>query len=400
MPARARLSKDGYEGVKPYGVLQPSMRRSGISIKVFSSSELEVTMRTWPLWFFCLYTLGLVLVFGSLQIGYGQTQTPMVTEANADESTAVVAIINGKRVITRKEIDDVIGSQIYTLQERLYNLRQTVLENLLTKILLEEEAKARSISVEQLKQQLMPEKVDIRQSKIDEVYAQNAGSLGNMSEDEAKQRIKVELESHEKIERYKAALAELRGKARIERFLVEPVPPIVNVSDSGPSKGPKGAPATIVEFSDFQCPYCKQSTNILKQVQQSYGENVRLVFKHTPLPIHPDAFKASPAAVCAGEQAKFWEYHDRLFSSDDLSTDALGKYAAELGLKMNEFNACLNSEASRAAVLKDMQEARQADVQGTPTFVINGRVQKGARGLEDFKKVIDEELKKRLKAKG
>jgi len=241
--------------------------------------------------------------------------------------------------------------------------------------------------------------VEIKQSRIDQVYAESAGGLGDMSEEEAKQRIRIELEGNEKVEAYKKALAELRRKASVEVLLVEPSPPVVRISDSGPSKGGRDAPVLIVEFSDFQCPYCKQATSTLKQVLQSYGETVRLVFKHTPLPIHADAFKAAQAAVCADKQGKFWEYHDRLFSSNVLSTDALRKEAAELGLDINEFNACLDSEASRAAVLKDMKEAKQADIQGTPSFVISGSVLRGARSFEDFKSVIDRELKKSVKPK-
>lgn len=340
----------------------------------------------------------LVLACGMFDTAYSQSRT-LKTELNATEATECVAIINGQRRITRKEIDDLIGSQIYSLEERLYHLRKTAIENLLTKILLEEEANARQITVEQLKQQLIPARVEIKQSRIDQVYAENARGLGDMNEEEAKQRIAVDLESNEKIESYKAALADLRRKARIEMLLVEPSPPVVTINDSGPSRGGKNAPVVIVEFSDFQCPYCKQATSTLKQLLQSYGESVRLVFKHTPLPIHADAFKAAQAAVCADKQGRFWEYHDRLFNSNVLSTDALRKEAAELGLEMTEFNACLDSEASRAAVLKDMKEARQADIQGTPSFVINGSVLRGARSFEDFKSVIDRELKKSVKPK-
>jgi len=340
----------------------------------------------------------LVLACGMFNTAYSQSRT-LKTELNASEATESVAIVNGQRRITRKEIDDLIGSQIYSLEERLYHLRKAAIENLLTRILLEEEAKARHMTVEQLRQQLIPEKVEIKQSRIDQVYAENARSLGDMNEEEAKQRIAVDLESNEKIESYKTALAELRRKARIEVLLVEPSPPVVTINDSGPSRGGKNAPVVIVEFSDFQCPYCKQATSTLTQLLQSYGESVKLVFKHTPLPIHADAFKAAQAAVCGDKQGKFWEYHDRLFSSNVLSTDALRKEAAELGLEMTEFNACLDSDASRAAVLKDMKEARQADIQGTPSFVINGSVLRGARSFEDFKSVIDQELKKSVKPK-
>jgi protein-disulfide isomerase len=352
--------------------------------------------------------LGIDLLFLALAsslaaVAVGQTPRSAQSPAAPDDAVNIVAIVNGQRSITQRDIDELIGPQLYSLQDRVYSLRKNAIENLLVKILLEEEAKIRGMTVEQLKQQLMPEKVEITQGKIDQIYAESAGSLGNMSEEEARQRIRIDLESHEKIERYKAAIAALRSKAKVEVFLNEPMPPMVKISDSGPSKGPKNAPVTIVEFSDFQCPYCKQAQLTLKQVLQSYGDNVRLIFKHTPLPIHAEAFKAAQAAACAAEQGAFWEYHDRLFGSGDLSSETLRKYAVEAGLQVKTFNLCLDSEVSRTAVLKDMQEARQADVQGTPTFVINGRVLiRGVKGPDEFKKIIDQEIERVrvTKAKG
>jgi protein-disulfide isomerase len=127
-------------------------------------------------------------------------------------------------------------------------------------------------------------------------------------------------------------------------------------------------------------------------VIRAYGERVRVVFKHLPLPMHAEAFKAAQAAVCADRQGKFWEYHDRLFNSTDLTAGSLKKQAADLGLNGDEFQSCLETESSRAVVVRDLQQARQADIQGTPTFVINGRVLRGAKGIDDFRKAIDEML--------
>lgn len=313
---------------------------------------------------------------------------------NAAEGAEIVAVINGDQVITRKEIDELIGAQLYDLQERIYNLRKNALDNLLSRLAVEQEARIRGITVEELKRQLVPDRVEINQRRIDQVYTENVGSLGNMNEDEAKQRIRFDLENSEKISRYKAAIAELKSKAKVNTFLPEPAAPKIIVSDNGPSRGSKNAAVTIIEFSDFQCPYCRQGTNTLRQVMQSYGDNIRLVYKHMPLRTHPDAFKAAQASVCVDAQGKFWEYHDLLSSSSDLSADALRKYAVELGLKKDEFESCIDSEVSKTVVLKDVEEARKADVQGTPTFVINGIILRGAKGLDEFKKVIDQELKR------
>jgi protein-disulfide isomerase len=337
-------------------------------------------------------TKRLLLVFPmalNLMCGIAAGQQQISREA----SSGVVATINGNRVISSDEIDELIASQVFSLQERIYNIRKNALDNLITKIVLENEAKARGITVEQLNDELMPETVEIKQDRVDEAYLENKSALGSMPEDEAKQRIKLDLESRERLEKYKAVLAEIKTRARIVVSLPEPVPPIIKVNEEGPSKGgSRDAAVTVVEFSDFQCPYCKQAADTIRQVVQGYGGNVRLIFKHLPLPIHPDAFKAAQASVCAGEQGKFWEFHDRLFASASLSGDALVGLAGAIGIDRTQFDSCLNSDRSRSIVAKDMREARQAEIQSTPTFIINGKILKGARGQEDFKRIIDEEI--------
>jgi protein-disulfide isomerase len=178
----------------------------------------------------------------------------------------------------------------------------------------------------------------------------------------------------------------------VASYIVEPEPLRVEVGKDGPSRGSEGAPITIVEFSDFQCPYCKQATQVVEQVLKEYKSEVKIIFKHMPLPNHPLAFKAAEAAVCAAEQGRFWPYHDRLFGSTDLSAEGLKKTAVELGLDAGRFNACVGSEAARAVVLSNLQEARRLGIQGTPTFIVNGRVLRGLVSVETFKKVIDQEL--------
>ena len=159
------------------------------------------------------------------------------------------------------------------------------------------------------------------------------------------------------------------------------------------SKAQAGGPAvTVTEFSDFQCPYCQQAAGVAEQLRQIYGDNVNFVFKQMPLPMHPYAFKAAEAAVIAQQQGKFWEYHDRLFAATDLSVDALKAMAAEIGLKPDEFSEALDSDASRAAVEKDIQDAKQLGVRGTPAFFVNGKQIRGAATLARLTGTIDSAL--------
>lgn len=338
----------------------------------------------------------LILLSGNAGVGFSQSKKPNREDTRQDqkrkEDGDAMAVVNGSRVITEREVDEAAGPQLYNLQERVYDLRKKALENLVIQVILKQEAEKRGITEEELKKQLMPDKVVVKQRDIDQRYADNLGTLENMNEDEAKQRIKLDLESRLKLDRYKAAISEIISRAKIETFLAEPVPASSTINTEGPSRGPRNAPVTIVEFSDFQCPYCKQAALSLKGLMQNYGSDVRLVFKQMPLPIHPDAFKAAQASVCADEQGKFWEYHNTLFNSSDLSEQALNKHASDLGLKTDEFNTCLASEASAAVVRKDIQQAALADVQGTPTFFINGRLVRGMKSLEDFSSLIDRAL--------
>jgi protein-disulfide isomerase len=162
-----------------------------------------------------------------------------------------------------------------------------------------------------------------------------------------------------------------------------------------PVRGPKNAPVTIVEFSDFQCPYCKKAVPTLHEIEKQYGSKVRVAFKHQPLPFHNNAKLAAIASVAAQEQGKFWEYHDKLFENQQaLDRASLERYAGELGLNASKFKSALDSKKLEARVDADAAEAGRSGVQGTPTFFINGQQLVGAQPLERFKALIDEELTK------
>ena len=229
-----------------------------------------------------VWLLMLATICGCTGLGYGQTQT-----ASGDD-TEVVATINGQRKIMLKEVDALAGPELQGLLDRINTLRWRALNNLITRALLEDEARARGLTIEELNKQLVPERVEVEQKAVDDLYLANANRYASLSEDEVKQRIKLDLENRAKFEEFQKALARIRSKAKVEIYLREPVGPTVKVSDTGPSKGASSAPVTIIEFADFQCPFCKEASNTLKQLLASYGSNVRLIFKHMPLSKHPN----------------------------------------------------------------------------------------------------------------
>ena len=175
--------------------------------------------------------------------------------------------------------------------------------------------------------------------------------------------------------------------------------PILEVNTDGdPVEGSKNAPVTIVEFSDFQCPYCGRfAIETLSQIKTNYIDTgkVKVVYKDFPLSFHENAQKAAEAAQCAFDQDKFWEFHDKIFQNQqDLSVISLKRFASELELNTEKFNGCLDSGKMAARVQKDVQEGASVGISGTPAFLVNGIGVTGAQPFEVFKQIIDSELSK------
>jgi protein-disulfide isomerase len=160
-------------------------------------------------------------------------------------------------------------------------------------------------------------------------------------------------------------------------------------------RGPKDAPVTIVEFSDFQCPYCAKAATLIEQVLRAYPRDVNFVYKNFPLPMHPHAELAARAAIAAGRQGKFWEMHDELFRSSSLSPEAIHGIAQHIGLDRARFDADLTSQGVADQLDVEVRQGKVAGVRGTPSFFINNRVAE-SRSLEGFKAMINEELKKKV----
>jgi protein-disulfide isomerase len=181
----------------------------------------------------------------------------------------------------------------------------------------------------------------------------------------------------------------------------------VEIAAFNPVKGPKDAKVTIVEFSDFQCPFCGRVVPTLKQIEEAYSKDVRVVFRHQPLPFHPYAMPAAEAAMAANDQGKFWEMHDKLFASQG-KIDAknpvpdLERLAQEIGLDMGRFKSAMESHKFKSQVEQDSKYGNAVGANGTPTFFVDGRLLSGAQPFDSFKAIIDDELKKAdaLLAKG
>lgn len=166
-------------------------------------------------------------------------------------------------------------------------------------------------------------------------------------------------------------------------------------TDGFPSIGPADAPITLVEFSDYQCPYCQRwYEQVYQPLMDAYPGKIRLVYRNLPLTqIHPQAMSAAEAALCAGDQNAYWDFHNQLFENfDALGEDLYASLAADLGLDAAAFETCMSGRKHQAAIQSDMQFALELGVQSTPTFFINGLAVVGAQPLSVFQQVIDREL--------
>ena len=303
----------------------------------------------------------------------------------------VVAVVNGKE-ITGQELLDRVRSEMLKLEAQMYEVRRNGVEELISDYLLEQAAKAQGISPDQLMQREVDAKIgEVTPKEVEEFYAANQARIRKPL-NEVRPQITNYLLQSKLTEARRAYLSSLREGAQVKVFLT---PPIIEVSAEGaPFKGPQNAPITIVEFSDFQCSYCKRVLPVLTQVMERYPTQVKLAFRDFPIQnIHPHAQKAAEAAHCAAEQGKFWEYHDLLFEKQEAipSVNHLD-YAKTLGLEVERFQACIDGRRYKEKVEHNYADGVKAGVSGTPAFFINGRLLSGAQPLEAFKTVIDEEL--------
>ncbi len=195
--------------------------------------------------------------------------------------------------------------------------------------------------------------------------------------------------------------AEARKKQQVDakKSIEEQFKNPVKIDSTGaPTKGPANAKITLIEFSDFECPFCTRGDKTVKQILENYPNDVKVAFMNLPLPFHKNAEPAARAALAAGKQNKFWEMHDKLFANQKGLNEAFYmKTAGELGLNMDKFKADYNSEAIKTQVQEDAKKARAAGIQGTPGFSVNGVLVKGAYPYEHFKEIIDKWLAKEKK---
>jgi protein-disulfide isomerase len=306
----------------------------------------------------------------------------------------------GDRTITEADALKAGSPELAQLDREYAKNRRTLIESkvkqLALDVMVEKEAKEKGVAKEQLIADAT-KAAPVADAEVDSFYEQNKAQIPpTVTKAQALPKVRQYLEQQRQNEARTTFYAALEAKYKAE-YLLEPDRVSVDAASyKAPVQGAVAAPVTIVEFSDFQCPFCSRLVPTLKQVEQKYGDKVKVVFRQYPLNIHENAPKAAEAALCANDQGKFWELHDAMFADQSgLAVGGLKFKAMNIaGLKAEEFNACLDSGKHADEVKKDVAAGTAAGVSSTPAMFVNGRLISGAVPLADITKVIDDELKR------
>ncbi len=337
-----------------------------------------------------LFTLPALLAFASS----GAVHPP----ASAAPSAAAARVAD--RTITYEEVDrralvqDAARFRGLRLLDAIYEARLAALDAIIADHLVAREAAREGLAPSALlDREIAAASAPVTDGDVEAWFAANRERLDGAALEAVSGRIRAGLEDQRRAEARSQYIARLRQKAN-PRILLERPRDRITVAPDEPADGPAGAPVQIVMYSDYQCPFCARVEPTLERLKQMYGEQVRIVVRDYPITsIHPQAIDAAKAAHCAREQGRFWEYRDRLFANQSrMSAPDLLRHAADLGLDTDRFASCTTGERAASIVREQTASAHALGVSATPAFFVNGRFLAGAQPLEQFQRVIDEEL--------
>ena len=338
---------------------------------------------------------------GSILLALATAAPGMAMQDVVDDD--VIAVIDGES-ITEADVRDLASDALDGLEhQRLrfeadsrsqeHQIIQDTLNGMITDRVLRMESEARDMTVDELlAAEVESQMTEPSETEIQNVYQANLQQLVNLPRAEGLARVRQFLVQ----QNYDLALVNyvegLRDSYGVDQRLG---PYRVEVETSGfPFRGPEDAPIVMVEFSDFECPFCRQTLPVLEEILEAYDGQIRFVYRQFPLTdIHPRAQKAAEASLCADEQGEFWPMHDLLFAEPiELEVASIKVKAASLGLDQEQFDNCLDSAQYAERVDQEIAEGFSLGVNGTPTIIINGRPLVGVQGYEAYVAVIEDEL--------
>ena len=352
-----------------------------------------------------ILTLALLLVLAAFPVVAKEKEKDKAAAASASAAGTGVAAYLGSEPISMDQVNKQAEAGMERLRQQeasfrrqaaqdTYTIKRAALDQIVQQKLIEKEAAARSMQVADLLKAEVDDKAgQITKAEVTDFYEKNKARLGGKTLEQATPDIENALRQQKLQTLRTAFVKDLQDKANL-KVMLEPPRVNVTVPAGWPGvKGPEKAPVTMIVFSDFQCPFCKRAEPTIEQVLALYGDKIRYVYRDYPLSFHPRAMPASIAAHCAAEQGKYWDMYASLMKEQgDLSDDDLKKRASAVKLDAGKFNACYDGKKPEAAIKASFDEGMAAGVTGTPSFFVNGRMIVGAKPIEEFKAMIDEEL--------
>ena len=308
---------------------------------------------------------------------------------NANSSpSAVVAEINGKK-ITLGELEVQRAEKLFQAQNAYYQAERKVLDEFISQSLLEQQAQRENISMEELLERHV--KSTLPKDPPEEALRVYYEGLDVNQPFEA---VREQIIAHLRERRFeKAKIAYIQSLRDQAKVVISLPPPKADIAlKDTPVRGVPNAPVMVVEFADYECPYCQQVNPALNKLEEEYKGKVAFAYKDTPLPMHTHAEKASEAANCAGVQGKYWEYHDLLFASKQYEIPDLKQYARKLNLNGAAFDKCLDTGEQAGTVRAQLAEFEKFGLAGTPAFFVNGRFLSGAVDYATLRSVVEQEL--------
>ncbi len=287
-----------------------------------------------------------------------------------------------------------IKQEIDYLTKR-YQIMRKAIDAKVAESLLDAEAKRQGLAdADALVEKLNTENAEVSEKEVESFYEENKSRFRGKPLEAVKDQVEGRLKQSKQREAVGKLLEDLKEKAEVQVAIEAPELPRLEVSvDDDEPRGPADAPITIVEFADYECPYCKRGYDVMSKVMDEYEGKVRWVFRDYPLSFHKNAISYAVAANCAGAQGKFWEMHDAILDNQKaIKKDGIEGQAEKLGLEMGAWKTCTKDEAQKKEVMADMTDGAALGVTGTPAFFINGIMISGAQPFENFKDIIDREL--------
>lgn len=325
-------------------------------------------------------------------LGIGAALVAFSIPAMAQNDSDVVAEI-GDRKITEGELEHAQAGKLLQARYKFYLAQRDALEQLIADQLLEMQAKKEGVTVDEIVKRHIS--TNVPEPTEDQLRFYYEGVQTEETYESARPHILDTIHQLRVKKAREAYIAQLRGDYGVVVELAQPSAQ-VEVADA-PRLGPANAPVQVVEFADYECPYCQQVNADLKKILDQFGNQVSVVYKDFPLPMHGLAQRAAEGARCAGAQGKFWEFHDFLFETKKIQTSFMKEEARALKLDGARFDKCLDSGEQAAVVKKDAQEGVRLGIQGTPSFFINGHFMSGAIGYGKLREEVLTELSNSFK---